>query len=180
MPKWSLTILTHCAVPHTTSWLCRRDFDTQLPHITDLKAVDVLCLTWNVGESKPEGSPFFRWVAEKARSASVVVIALQEIEMGSSSIVLGAAKDALLKSAQVSSFRCRGEDWFQPRWPCALSCEAVEACCDTRAADSLETASPQLSRNCLSSAVLGTLPTSWCPRSRAMQWGSGGLIAMVG
>ena len=81
----------------------------------DRKSLEVLCLTWNVGESKPEGSPFFRWVAERARSAAVVVICLQEIEMGSSSIVLGAAKDALLKSAQARS-----------AWPSGLGFEIVQ------------------------------------------------------
>jgi hypothetical protein len=46
----------------------------------------VLAVTWNVGESKPEaGSPFFRWVHEAAANMQLAVVALQEIEMGSSS-----------------------------------------------------------------------------------------------
>ena len=46
----------------------------------------MLCVTWNVGESKPEpGSPFFRWVHEAAFNTQLAVVGLQEIEMGSSS-----------------------------------------------------------------------------------------------
>ena len=58
-------------------------------------------MTWNVGECKPEGPQFFRWLVEKAQSAAVVVITLQEIEMGGSSIVMGGVKDSLFKAAQV-------------------------------------------------------------------------------
>lgn len=50
------------------------------------ESLHVLAVTWNVGESKPEGgSPFFRWVHEAAFPTQLVVVGLQEIEMGSSS-----------------------------------------------------------------------------------------------
>ena len=50
------------------------------------ESLRVLAVTWNVGESKPEpGSPFFRWVHEAAFPTQLVVVGLQEIEMGSSS-----------------------------------------------------------------------------------------------
>ena len=61
----------------------------------------MLCLTWNVNEQRPEGSPLFNWIADRSARASIAVVALQEIEMGSSSVAIAAAKDVLNKSAQV-------------------------------------------------------------------------------
>ena len=66
--------------------------------------LEMLCLTWNVNEQRPEGSPLFNWIAELSGKASIAVIALQEIEMGSSSVAIAAAKDVLNKSAQVRLF----------------------------------------------------------------------------
>ncbi len=62
----------------------------------------MLCLTWNVNEQRPDGSPLFKWIADLSAKASVAVIALQEIEMGGGSVAVAAAKDILNKSAQVS------------------------------------------------------------------------------
>ena len=64
--------------------------------------LEMLCLTWNVNEQRPEGSPLFNWIADLSGKASIAVVALQEIEMGSSSVAIAAAKDVLNKSAQVS------------------------------------------------------------------------------
>ena len=66
-----------------------------------------MCLTWNVNHQRPDASSgvfhgVFHKVADAGASASIVVVALQEIEMGSSSVAIAAAKDALRKSAQVS------------------------------------------------------------------------------
>ena len=62
----------------------------------------MLCLTWNVNEQRPDpSSSLFQWVADLSAKASLVVVALQEIEMGSSSVAIAAAKDVLNKSAQV-------------------------------------------------------------------------------
>ena len=62
-----------------------------------------MCLTWNVNQQRPDAnSRVFHTVADAGASASIVVVALQEIEMGSSSVAIAAAKDALRKSAQVS------------------------------------------------------------------------------
>lgn len=63
--------------------------------------LEMLCLTWNVNEQRPEGSPLFNWIADLSGKASIAVVALQEIEMGSSSVAIAAAKDVLNKSAQV-------------------------------------------------------------------------------
>lgn len=64
--------------------------------------LEMLCLTWNVNEQRPEGSPLFTWLADLSGKASIAVVALQEIEMGSSSVAIAAAKDVLNKSAQVN------------------------------------------------------------------------------
>lgn len=65
---------------------------------------EILCLTWNVNETKLDpNSQFFKTVARKAKQKdlSVAVFGLQEIEMGSSSVAIAAAKDKLHKKAQV-------------------------------------------------------------------------------
>lgn len=66
------------------------------------KNLEMLCLTWNVNEQRPDGSPLFNWIADLSAKASVAVIALQEIEMGGGSVAVAVAKDILNKSAQVS------------------------------------------------------------------------------
>ena len=68
----------------------------------------MLCLTWNVNEQRPDGSPLFNWIADLSAKASVAVIALQEIEMGGGSVAVAVAKDILNKSAQVSCLTSAG------------------------------------------------------------------------
>ena len=63
--------------------------------------LEMLCLTWNVNEQRPDGSPLFNWIADLGGRASIAVVALQEIEMGGGSVAIAAAKDVLNKSAQV-------------------------------------------------------------------------------
>jgi hypothetical protein len=46
-------------------------------------------------------SPFFRWVSEVGFNCQVAVFAFQEVEMGSTSVALGAAKDAIAYKLQV-------------------------------------------------------------------------------
>lgn len=63
----------------------------------------MMCLTWNVNEQRPDPeSKLFKWVSHATVRASIAVVALQEIEMGGSSVAMAAAKDVLNKSAQVS------------------------------------------------------------------------------
>ena len=66
------------------------------------KNLEMLCLTWNVNEQRPDGSPLFNWIADLSARASIAVIALQEIEMGGGSVAVAAAKDILNKYAQVT------------------------------------------------------------------------------
>lgn len=68
--------------------------------------MEVLCLTWNVNEQKPQAaSSFFGIVSRLAASESIklAVFGLQEIEMGGHSVAIAAAKDKINKKAQVES-----------------------------------------------------------------------------
>ena len=73
--------------------------------------LEVFCLTWNVNEARPEGgNALHRWVVDLSREAGLLVVALQEIESGGSSLAMAAAKDALLARQQVTPH----ESWHIP------------------------------------------------------------------
>lgn len=75
---------------------CSISWDIRAIQTSRRETLNVLCVTWNVNERKPEqDSPFFRWIHETGYSTQLAVVACQEIEMGSSSVALAAAKDAL-------------------------------------------------------------------------------------
>lgn len=82
--------------------VCRASYEEGAAALVSQANLEMLCLTWNVNEQRPEGSPLFSWIADLSGKASIAVVALQEIEMGSSSVAIAAAKDVLNKSAQVS------------------------------------------------------------------------------
>lgn len=64
-------------------------------------SLNVLAVTWNCGETKPEPtSAVFRWLHEHAFDKGVVLIGLQEVEMGGTSVALAAAKNALASKMQ--------------------------------------------------------------------------------
>ncbi|KAL4426187.1 hypothetical protein ABPG77_007469 [Micractinium sp. CCAP 211/92] len=89
------------AVPHPADLQALISWDEEARGTYRRESLRLLCVTWNVGESKPEpGSPFFRWVHEAAFDAQLAVVGLQEIEMGSSSVALAAAKDAFSQKMQ--------------------------------------------------------------------------------
>ncbi|KAL4534362.1 hypothetical protein Ndes2437B_g03641 [Nannochloris sp. 'desiccata'] len=65
------------------------------------ESINVLAVTWNCGESRPESSsPIFRWLHEHGFDKSLVVVGLQEVEMGGTSVALAAAKNALASRLQ--------------------------------------------------------------------------------
>ena len=87
----------------SASFLCREAWLAEAPGTLRREHLEVMCLTWNVNQQRPDAnSGVFHKVADAGASASIVVVALQEIEMGSSSVAIAAAKDALRKSAQAS------------------------------------------------------------------------------
>ena len=58
-------------------------------------SVQVLAVTWNCSEARPEPrSPYFRWIKQQGFDKSIVVVSLQEVEMGGKSVALAAARDA--------------------------------------------------------------------------------------
>lgn len=64
-------------------------------------SLGVLAVTWNCGESRPEASsPFFRWIREHSGDKSLIVVSLQEVEMGGASVALAAAKETLSTKSQ--------------------------------------------------------------------------------
>ena len=45
-------------------------------------------------------SPFFRWIKENCIDKSIVVVSLQEVEMGGTSVALAAARETLASKSQ--------------------------------------------------------------------------------
>ncbi|KAG2453429.1 hypothetical protein HYH02_001652 [Chlamydomonas schloesseri] len=58
----------------------------------------VLAGTWNVNETRPALSSLAAWLRAGAVNAHVVAIALQEVEMGTSSVAMDAARNLLYKT----------------------------------------------------------------------------------
>ena len=71
------------------------------PRLAERREVNCFTATWNVNEQRPGGSPFFALLRERSAGCQAVAVALQEVEVGGSSIALGAAKDVIAKSLQV-------------------------------------------------------------------------------
>ncbi|KAK9832480.1 hypothetical protein WJX81_000147 [Elliptochloris bilobata] len=79
----------------------RSAYDAEAGNLVMRETLEVLCLTWNVNESKPEvGKTLFQRLADMASGAAAVVVALQEIEMGGGSVAMAAAKDVLMNRQQ--------------------------------------------------------------------------------
>lgn len=76
-------------------------WETAKSDVCTRDSINVLAVTWNCGESKPErNSSVFRWIHEHAFDKSIVLIGLQEVEMGGTSVALAAAKNALAAKMQ--------------------------------------------------------------------------------
>ena len=72
--------------------LCpRQALDNAASSLIEQQKLEVLCVTWNVNEQKPDGrSSFFSVVSRLAApdNVKVVVFGLQEIEMGGGSVAM--------------------------------------------------------------------------------------------
>lgn len=87
------------------NWDCYKEIRTEWEaakgNICAKDSINVLAVTWNCGESKPEPkSSVFRWIHEHAFDKSIALIGLQEVEMGGTSVALAAAKNALSAKMQ--------------------------------------------------------------------------------
>lgn len=81
--------------------ICRAAWQGERASTFTRESLNALAVTWNCGESKPDpGSAIFRWVHEHSYDKSLAVIALQEVEMGGTSVALAAAKNALAAKMQ--------------------------------------------------------------------------------
>lgn len=81
--------------------LCWKRFEAEGSDCYSRTSLGVLAVTWNCGESRPDvGSSFFRWIAENSVDKSMIVISLQEVEMGGASVALAAAKETLSAKSQ--------------------------------------------------------------------------------
>lgn len=91
-------------MPHPDPSPCSKLWKSMEASTFRRQSFEVLALTWNVNESKPDpaGSGFFGRLRRlaAARRPALVSIALQEIEMGGGSVALAAAKDALAYKLQ--------------------------------------------------------------------------------
>lgn len=72
-----------------------------LPQFTQKKTISMLCGTWNVNETRPASESLIKWLGGGRRSgvADIVVIGLQEIEMGTSSVAKSWVIDTVSRSA---------------------------------------------------------------------------------
>lgn len=71
-----------------------------------------LAITWNVNEQRPDHSSLFRMIRERAPDTQTLMVALQEVEMGGSSVALAAAKDAMAKGLQAGPQTLIGSSMF--------------------------------------------------------------------
>ena len=71
-----------------------------MPSVLSRQLHQCLAVTWNVNEQRPEGSSLFRHIRERSAEAHTLMVALQEVEMGGSSVALAAAKDAIARGLQ--------------------------------------------------------------------------------
>ena len=81
--------------------MLRKAYAAIAPSLAVRREVDCLTITWNVNEQRPGGSPLFGLLRERSARCQAVAVALQEVEVGGSSVALAAAKDAIAKSLQV-------------------------------------------------------------------------------
>jgi hypothetical protein len=62
------------------------------------RPTQVVASTWNVAEGKPNRPSIERWLGERARHAQLLLIGLQEVEMGTGSVALDVVYQQLAKS----------------------------------------------------------------------------------
>eukprot|EP00850_Spirogloea_muscicola_P011526 SM000072S21160 [mRNA] locus=s72:58403:64831:- [translate_table: standard] len=74
----------------------RAAMSTRSELYTRFRDLQILCTTWNVGEGRPSMDAFQMWLScAEVDKASLVVIGLQEIEVGAGSIAVAAAKESV-------------------------------------------------------------------------------------
>lgn len=89
------------AQSHDSNKSCWEKYKILGPPCFSRISLGILAVTWNCGESRPEiSSPFFRWIQQHSSDKSLIVVSLQEVEMGGASVALAAAKETLSTKSQ--------------------------------------------------------------------------------
>ncbi|KVI00443.1 Endonuclease/exonuclease/phosphatase, partial [Cynara cardunculus var. scolymus] len=62
---------------------------------TTLETVKIMVGTWNVGQGKPCQEALISWLGSQASNVDIVVVGLQEVEMGAGFLAMSAAKETI-------------------------------------------------------------------------------------
>lgn len=76
---------------------------------TRLENVKILAGTWNVGQGRATHDSLISWLGSAAADASIVVVGLQEVEMGAGFLAMSAAKETMQVGLEGSSV---GQWWL--------------------------------------------------------------------
>ncbi|KAG9129412.1 hypothetical protein Leryth_018474 [Lithospermum erythrorhizon] len=87
------------------SELARNDFI-----YTKLENVKILAGTWNVGQGRATHDSFICWLGSAAVNVEIVVVGLQEVEMGAGFLAMSAAKESMQVGLDGSSV---GQWWLE-------------------------------------------------------------------
>ncbi|KAF8071307.1 IP5P13 [Scenedesmus sp. PABB004] len=82
----------------------------ELPACLQEQRLQVLVGTWNVNETKPSRPGVQMWLAERARHAQLVMLGLQEVEMGTTS-VMGDAVSSFMHKARLEAGTAAAQAW---------------------------------------------------------------------
>ncbi|GMH44412.1 hypothetical protein BSKO_12364 [Bryopsis sp. KO-2023] len=103
----------------TTAW---QDLHDALPKIINDNSISVLCGTWNVNETRPALESLRKWLGGKSKFADIVLVGLQEVEMGTSSVAKSIAIETWSKSAMQEKGNSNAQ-WWYTELENALNCE---------------------------------------------------------
>eukprot|EP01025_Chloroclados_australasicus_P061797 TRINITY_DN811_c0_g1_i1.p1 TRINITY_DN811_c0_g1~~TRINITY_DN811_c0_g1_i1.p1 ORF type:complete len:1282 (-),score=153.48 TRINITY_DN811_c0_g1_i1:358-3852(-) len=87
--------------------------------------IQILCGSWNVNESRPSPSSIQQWLSmDKLKKVDLVVVGLQEVEMGTGSVAAAAAKERVYK--QWLEQGNRNAQWWATEIQNAVSADGQE------------------------------------------------------
>ena len=90
-----------------------------LPSALQRRSIRVLVGTWNVAEGKPSRASLRLWLGRRSAGASVVAVALQEVEMGTGSVAAAALfASGVVGRARLESGTAAGQAWASELHAC--------------------------------------------------------------
>ncbi|KAJ0612577.1 putative inositol-polyphosphate 5-phosphatase transcription factor WD40-like family [Helianthus annuus] len=75
--------------------ILRPELAKREPMYNTLETVKIMVGTWNVGEGKPCHEALVSWVGSQASDVDIMVVGLQEVEMGTGFLAMSAAKETI-------------------------------------------------------------------------------------